>query len=201
MQSGEGTEGKILENALRLFVRKGYHGTSINDIMVAVGMTKGAFYSHFESKGALFLRLVQEFKARFFDPMVAEMADFKGNALEKLGRILAFITRFGRENTDLCVFLTFLTPELNTDMDFESELRRIFVDYQQFISRVIRQGVEEGSLKKEIRPDLTALIFMALNDGVVNHLWRLNKNQLEDSDLYFQTFSDIFLTGIRASVD
>ena len=48
------TEKRILQTALELFVRKGYHGTSIDEIMRKVGLTKGALYAHFASKGEIF---------------------------------------------------------------------------------------------------------------------------------------------------
>ncbi|WP_024333788.1 TetR/AcrR family transcriptional regulator [Desulfotignum balticum] len=192
------TEETILKKSLRLFVRKGYHGTSINDIMVEVGLTKGAFYSHFDSKGDLFLRLIEMFRDQFFDTMITQINEYDGNSLEKIHQIFNFLAKFGKDHTDLCVFLTFLSPELNTDIDFESELRRIYIDYQQFISRLIKQGIEEKVIKKELNPDLTALTFMALNDGVFNHWWRLNQNQLIDGEAYLQTFSSIFIEGIRS---
>ncbi|WP_024333778.1 TetR/AcrR family transcriptional regulator [Desulfotignum balticum] len=196
MRNKSDLEEKILETALKLFVRKGYHGTSINDIMAQIGMTKGAFYSHFESKGVLFLMLIQVFKVHFFDNMVADIDALRGNALEKINRIFNFLVKFGTENKDLCVFLTFQSPELNTDIDFEPELRRIYQNYQKFISLLIKQGITEGIFKKELHPDLTALTFMALNDGVFNHWWRLDSSQYIDAEAYIRTFNHIFVSGI-----
>lgn len=45
---------KIIHEAVRLFSIKGYHGTSMRDIMKAVGCTQPTMYYYFENKQALF---------------------------------------------------------------------------------------------------------------------------------------------------
>ncbi len=45
---------RILSNAGRLFTERGYAGVSIDQVMKAAGMTRGAFYSHFRSKKELY---------------------------------------------------------------------------------------------------------------------------------------------------
>lgn len=48
------TRAEILEHAGRLFRLRGYAGTNIDDVMLAAGLTRGAFYAHFRSKEDLF---------------------------------------------------------------------------------------------------------------------------------------------------
>ena len=48
------TRAEILEHAGRLFRLRGYAGTNIDDVMLAAGLTRGAFYAHFRSKDELF---------------------------------------------------------------------------------------------------------------------------------------------------
>lgn len=50
---------EIFQHAARLFRLRGYDGTSIDDIMLAAGLTRGAFYAHFESKGDLFAEVIR----------------------------------------------------------------------------------------------------------------------------------------------
>ena len=44
------TRAEILDHAGRLFRLRGYAGTNIDDVMLAAGLTRGAFYAHFNSK-------------------------------------------------------------------------------------------------------------------------------------------------------
>ena len=48
------TKQKIVRSARRLFNRRGFDSVSIDDIMADAGLTRGSFYSYFESKGDLY---------------------------------------------------------------------------------------------------------------------------------------------------
>jgi TetR/AcrR family transcriptional regulator, transcriptional repressor for nem operon len=50
---------EILQHAARLFRLRGHSGTSIDDIMLAAGLTRGAFYAHFASKDDLFAEVIR----------------------------------------------------------------------------------------------------------------------------------------------
>src|SRR5260370_41433181 len=56
-----GTRGRILEAALEVFARKGYHGASVVDIVRPSGTSKGAVYHHFPNKEPVFPALVYDF--------------------------------------------------------------------------------------------------------------------------------------------
>src|SRR5260370_37052577 len=53
------TRAEILDHAARLFRLRGHAGTNIDDIMLAAGLTRGAFYADFTSKGDLFAEAVR----------------------------------------------------------------------------------------------------------------------------------------------
>jgi len=53
------TRAEILDHAGRLFRLRGYAGTNIDDVMLAAGLTRGAFYAHFTSKDDLFAEIVR----------------------------------------------------------------------------------------------------------------------------------------------
>jgi len=188
------TEDRILSAAIELFVRNGFHGTSIDDIMSKVGFTKGAFYSHFDGKDQLFMKLLEEYRFYFIGGLTSAIEHPEGNALDKLHRIVSFLSRFATENTDLCVFLTFLTTELNTNADFEPAIKSIYLEYQKIVSGVIRQGQKQRILKKDLDPDLAALTFMSLHDGVL-HQWTLHRQYI-DGEAFVRTFREIFLNGL-----
>ena len=194
MRPSEKTEKKIIRAALELFVRKGYHGSSVSDITQKVELTKGALYAHFRSKGELLFRIIKEFEAQFIDKMIGAVEKFEGNALEKLNYAISFNSEFAVENQELCVFLTFLTTELNADIDFQPVLKTTYRKYQKFISKLINQGIRQGLINKRYDPDLAALTFMALHDGML-HQWVLNRDHL-DGKQYVKTFRMIFLRGL-----
>lgn len=54
------TKEKILEEALKLFARSGYMGTSMNDIASQLGVTKAALYKHYSSKQEILDSIVEK---------------------------------------------------------------------------------------------------------------------------------------------
>ena len=52
------TKQRIVRSARRLFNRHGFDAASIDEIMADAGLTRGSFYSHFESKGDLYAEAV-----------------------------------------------------------------------------------------------------------------------------------------------
>lgn len=53
------TRQEVLDHAARLFRLRGYEATTIDDIMLAAGLTRGAFYAHFSSKDDLFAEVLR----------------------------------------------------------------------------------------------------------------------------------------------
>ncbi len=179
---------------MEIFVRKGYHGTSILDITRKAGFTKGALYSHFASKGELLLRIIEEYRSRFIDGMIHALEQCSGDALARIHRVISFMAKLALENPELCVFLTFLTMELNGDEDFEPALKRVYLEYRRIITDVISQGIRQGVFKRHLDPQVSALTFIALHDGVL-HQWVLNRHRL-DGESYVRTFREVFLHGL-----
>ena len=55
---GRATRGQLIEVATRLFAEHGYEGTSIDAVLAAAGVSRGALYHHFPGKEALFEAVV-----------------------------------------------------------------------------------------------------------------------------------------------
>lgn len=55
------TKDRILEEAFRLFMTKGYEGTSIKDIEIAIGKTRGAIFYFFKTKQEVFEEVVNKY--------------------------------------------------------------------------------------------------------------------------------------------
>ena len=57
---GEQTRLQIIQAATSLFIRQGYHGTSMRQVAQAAGIALGGIYNHFPSKEALFVAILLE---------------------------------------------------------------------------------------------------------------------------------------------
>lgn len=87
------TKQRIADAALDQFHRKGYNGTSVQDLMVAVGAPKGTFYNHFASKEDLGLDAVRRYGDRLGLSTLADASS--GTPRERLERHFAGLVQSG----------------------------------------------------------------------------------------------------------
>jgi AcrR family transcriptional regulator len=196
LQSRE-TANRILYQAMRIFLEKGYHGTSIDDITRAAKLTKGALYWHFRSKEDLLKTIIGEYERRFLDGMIQAVNQVKGSFLNKIEKYFRYNAAFAYYNRELCVSFDTLAAELvGAHHGVETEFRRIYKKYQRFLSNLIVQGKKEKFFKKEIDENLAALVIIAFHVGILLK-WSMNKDEI-DGEAYVNTFKKIMLQGLMA---
>src|SRR5512136_605263 len=106
------TSRRILTQAMKIFLRKGYHGTSIDDITRAAKLTKGALYWHFKGKEDLLKKIVEEYETQFLDGMIQTVTEAKGGVFEKIEKYFRYNAEFAYDNPELCVSFDTLAAEL-----------------------------------------------------------------------------------------
>ncbi len=196
LQSEE-TASKIFHQAMRLFLAKGYHGTSIDDITRAAGITKGALYWHFKNKEDLLNKIIEEFEKGFIDQMIQVVEEVDGGALDKFEKYVRFNSAFAYYNQELCVSFTSLAAELvGAHHKVEAPIRRIYKKYQSFLSDLIVEGQREKVFRKDIDAKLSGLVIIAFHDGILLQ-WFMNKDKI-DGKAYVNTFKKNILEGLMA---
>jgi AcrR family transcriptional regulator len=197
-QQSQETIGLILRETMKLFLEKGYHGTSINDIANATGLTKGALYFHFESKEHLLRRFMAEYEDRFLDGLIHSVSKVEGGAVDKLEKVTRYCAAFGYYNRELCVSFTKLAAELSgVSYGIRTEIKRIYGKYRDFLRKIIEQGKQEKVFGKEINPDIAALLIMAFHDGMLIQ-WSMNQDTLK-GDNFTKNYRRILFDGILSS--
>jgi AcrR family transcriptional regulator len=85
------TRSDLLAAARRVFVERGFHGASVDDIAQEAGYTKGAVYSNFEDKAALYLAVLADHYERrigAYSDIILEEDDF-GAAVRSVSEFMA----------------------------------------------------------------------------------------------------------------
>jgi len=191
----EDTASRIVHQATRLFLEKGYHGTSIDDITKAAGLTKGALYWYFKSKQDLLEKIVKEFENRFLNGLIQAVEETGGEIHDKFEKMFRYNAAFAFHNRELCVSFTTLAAELvGSHHGIETQIRRIYKKYQNFLSNLILQGKKEKIFKKDIDHKMAALIIMAFHDGILLH-WSMNKDKV-DGKTCATAFKKIIVNGL-----
>jgi AcrR family transcriptional regulator len=89
-KAGDVRRNEFLDAALALFLERGYDATTINDVIAAVGVSKGAFYHHFAAKDDLLEGLALRFAAQAVAAIEPSLAD---NSLDPVARMNAFLSQ------------------------------------------------------------------------------------------------------------
>lgn len=97
---GESSRQPILDAAIRVFARQGYAGTSVQDILAEVGVSKPALYYHFESKAGLFRAILDHAYDECLRLMQAGIAR-RPPGEEQLVEVAAALFRFAGRHGDL----------------------------------------------------------------------------------------------------
>jgi AcrR family transcriptional regulator len=164
-QRSEETKTHILAAAESCFAQGGYDGTSVARICQEAGVSKGAFYHHFESKQAVFLALLY----RWLALMDGQMDRLDEGAAEVPERLLAMTGILGQllrvPHTQLLIYLEYLNMAARDPQIWESTVQPYF-QYREAISGLVEAGTAEGSLRG-VEPKTASIIVIAMAIGLL----------------------------------
>ena len=164
----------ILDAAVRVFARSGYHGARVGDIATEAGVSHGLLYHYFSSKEqvleTVFRENFGELLARF---RAVETADEPAPAkLEGIAKILLRTWRNNPALVRVMVREVARSPQLHPQVD---EVREAFA----IIQRVIEEGQAGGTFRRDVDAQLASWIVYGGLEEVLTG-WVLG--QLPDGD-------------------
>ena len=98
----ERNQARIEAAALRLFIQRGFYGTSVRDIAKGAGVSLGNLYNYYNTKEQLFQSLIRRYEARMAALMRAELAGVSGTIddPDNLRRLAAGVRRIVYQEPD-----------------------------------------------------------------------------------------------------
>jgi TetR/AcrR family transcriptional regulator, cholesterol catabolism regulator len=137
---------ELLDRAAGLFLRHGYDNVSLNDLIADAGVSKGAFYHWFPSKGALIAALAERSAREAFAGVEDAVAGCNGDALARLNAALraGFDVNMKTGGPEqLAAMVSLLRPDnahlYGRILAVEKEL------YRPLLTRLISAGVRDGT--------------------------------------------------------
>jgi AcrR family transcriptional regulator len=158
------TRERILEAAIRVFSRKGYHDTRVDEIVDESQTSKGAVYFHFPSKEQIFLALVDEF-AGLLEKKLLETIQSEGEGVRGVDAAL----RVGLETFAKYRSLAkiFLIQAVGLGAAFEEKRLQILDRLADVIRSYLDQAIAEGDIPP-IDTRITAYAWIgAINEVVI----------------------------------
>jgi AcrR family transcriptional regulator len=162
-ESRERTRGLLLAAGRSVFARSGYGGASIDMIAETAGFSKGAFYSNFDSKEAIFLELLS-------DHMAAELAASRELAIEgrNVGAIIGNIAeRYAIEQADQewCLLSVEFALHAARNPDIAARFTDLYDRQYKGIAAIIEQIARQAGTSV-LDPIRSAVLFIAFRQGI-----------------------------------
>jgi AcrR family transcriptional regulator len=137
--------GELIDCAQRLFLSQGYERTTINEVIVATGLSKGAFYHYFRSKEDLLEAIAKRFAEQSLAFVDALQAEADRDALASLNLLLAVSREWKLENMRelRAMFTTLLKPE--NAVLYQRIVAAVFAVMTPALAAIIERGCDEGA--------------------------------------------------------
>lgn len=158
----ERTREALVEAAIELFGKKGFRGTSVQELVNHAGLTKGAFYHHYESKEDVFHVIHDEFIDETLrrQEVILEMFDTAHERLYHLLLMLVGIVVEYRPNVEIFF-------QEKTVLQHDGRFAEVFEKRDKAMRRyvdAIKLGVDNGEFRPDVNPRLAAFGLLGMCD-------------------------------------
>jgi AcrR family transcriptional regulator len=156
----QATRDRLVQAAIKVVARDGFHAASVNAIAQSAGFSIGALYANFKGKDELFFAVFEE-HVRWFEREVAKAAD----AAELSAAIEEAATSMARDRSQFLIFVEFWAYAVR-----KPSLRRKFgarmADMRDVLAGALEERAQRENVSYEIPPQTLALVGLALGRGL-----------------------------------
>ena len=155
----------ILDAAVSVFARQGYHATRVSDIADEAGVAYGLVYHYFRSKEAVMTELFTE---RWSLLLAAgdQLMDGEQSPQDKLDSIAGFIIDSYRHDPDLMkVIIIEVTRAANSFG--RTHLPEIREAYDQ-VARIVIEGQQKGVFRQDVDPDFVGMAYYGAIEAMLS---------------------------------
>ncbi len=162
------TRQTILDESFKLFYENGFKATSVDTIMKATSLSKGAFYHHFKNKQEIGVSVISErLQQRVYQGMIAPLYA-SGNVIEILEN--TFIKRLKSfslyEKQHGCPVNNLINEVGDYEVAYQSALKRIIEEWKAAITQLIDRGKQEGTIQSSVSSKAVAVYLISTFEGI-----------------------------------
>lgn len=170
-RDGEATHERILDAAEALILEHGYGGTSVDRVIEAAGLTKGAFFYHFKSKADLARALVERFARLDREQFERNMARAQAITRDPLQQMLVFVGLFVELMERLeepypgCLFASYVYQRGLMDPEALGIVQSSLRFWRARLAERFREIMERHPPRIEVDPESLADAFTVIIEG------------------------------------
>ena len=184
----------LLDAAVRVFARKGFHASRVGDIAEEAGVAHGLLYHYFESKDQVLEAVFHE-NWNVLLARIASVEETDEPAAEQLRHIAAIVLRTWLHVPDV---VRVVIREFGRSPELVERIGEL-TQPRQAIQRVITRGIERGEFRRDIDPRFAATVVYGSIDELLT-VWVLGLLPAGEEDVAAaeKTLLEITLRGLQA---
>ncbi|MEH7523101.1 TetR/AcrR family transcriptional regulator [Bacillus sp. JJ1503] len=181
---------RIVETALVLFEKHGYHGVTVGQIVDECGTSKGGFYHNFKSKDELLYHIHDIFISYVLDKAREAYDNFDTPVSRLCAIIQSFTKVFDLYKPHITVFYQESTYLVG---DFYQKINEKRDEYRKLIVQVIKEGQTSGDFRSEVPAEISTMSII----GMINwtYKWFSKEGPLSIDEIAL-VFNDLILHSL-----
>ena len=183
------TKRKLFTTAVKLFAKKGYENTGIEEITAVAGYAKGSLYYHFGTKEDLFDMLLDE-GMKLLNNSIEIKTRHLDNPLDKLKAIIMVQIKSVIRYED---FVTVVINNTLGNTPRTQKCQNAVDNYIEKITKVIQEGMDEGIFYEGDAEGIALGIF-GVNFSSI--LYRIKRNRNVTEQQIYKSYVEIAIRGI-----
>jgi AcrR family transcriptional regulator len=158
---------KILREAARLFAEKGFNSTTTAEIAEAAETAHGTIFYHYQSKFDMIKSIYDDLVVEFWENLNSAISDER-NGLENVKSLLKNALKFAEEHkNENTVLHRDLPQHILHDKEWLETISENNRKIIETMKNVIENGIEDGSIRKEVNSEQYATLMRAMVIGVI----------------------------------
>jgi AcrR family transcriptional regulator len=184
---------QLLDAAVRVFARKGFHASRVGDIAEEAGVAHGLLYHYFRSKDDVLEAVFHE-NWNMLQLRIASVEETDEPAADQLRHVAAIVLRTWLHLPDV---VTVVIREFGRSPELAERIGELAQPIE-VIQRVIARGIERGEFRSDIDPQFAATVVYGSIDELLTGwvLGRLPSGE-EDVATAEKTLLEVSLLGLR----
>jgi AcrR family transcriptional regulator len=185
----------LVEVAAACFAKSGYDGTSMSDVAMAAGISKGSLYDYFADKEDLFYAVFEWFEQQLAQVIAIQTAP-EGPIIQQIERSVEAVASSLVQNIALYpVYLEVwaAAARTGTRARFSQAMQALYAGYRQELATRLRAGQEAGEIKLEADTDSLAAALVGAIEGLMLQYWF---DQSIDVQQSVRTFLRVLFDGL-----
>jgi len=178
------TRTSIMDSAESLMLKHGFGGTTVDAVINQAGVSKGAFFHHFESKADLGRELVKRYAETDLEHLKNTLAKAEGLSDDPLQQLLIFVKLFEQEMDELtepypgCLYASFLQQSGLFDDNTLHIIRDSMLVWRKRVLEKLLEINRQHPPAKEVDLESLADMLLVVFEGAFVMSQSLNNNEI-----------------------